>query len=140
METRMANKESSDDINLNNQDDETESQDYLLYLEGALAASHGNYEQAYPLLSKSAELHPHFKTYEYLYTTLKGLGKPDEAFSYLKKAYNLNSKNNKTATMYANELVARDKVEEAKKILNEILQRSSTYGPARKLLEQLNTK
>lgn len=117
--------------------DDEESEDYVLYLDGAHAAHQGEFEKAYDLLLRSAELNPHFKTYEYLYLVLKALGRIEEAFPYLQDAYHLNPRNNKTATLYAKALISQGKADEARSVLYQVLDRSATYGPARKLLEQI---
>ena len=119
-------------------DDDQLPEDYELYIQGSDLSMRGNYQEAYPLLLKSAEINPHSKTYEWLYTTAKALNKPDKAFAYIETAYILNPKNNKTASMYVEELIAKDEISKARDILTDILNRSSTYGPARRLLDKLD--
>jgi tetratricopeptide (TPR) repeat protein len=133
--------EDDDDLMPPEEDDEDDPPDesYLLYHDGIMAYARRDFEKAYELLTQSLELKPHGSTHEWLYTVLCRMGKPEEAFSHIEQAARLSSNNNKILTMYAAALVKRGKMEQAKPVLEDVLRRSATYGPARRLLKEIET-
>ena len=110
---------------------------YTLYNEGVFALENGNLDDAYQFFQASLKLDEHFKTYERLYEVSVALGKSEESVHFLEKAYQLNPQNDKTAILYAKMMILTGKLEQAKLILDSILARNQTYGPARKLLTSL---
>ena len=97
-------------------------------------------QKAIVFFRKSAELDPHFKTYERMFDCFNKLGLKNEANECIKKAFQLNSKNDKVTVMYASVLAEENNVDNAVLILIDLLKRNPTYGPAKKLLEKVNCK
>lgn len=92
---------------------------------------------AIELLQESLELHEHFKSYEILGNIFLKHGDLIQARQYLEKAYGLNQRNDRTATLLAETLAALGDSTKAIRVLEELLLRNESYGPARKLLKQL---
>lgn len=97
----------------------------------------GEIDSALKNFQKSLELQEHFKTYEKLYHVLKKLGRNEEAKEAITKAYNLNDRNDKVAVEYVKFLLEDKNFEIAKKILNALLKRNPSYGPAKKLKKDI---
>lgn len=86
----------------------------------------------------SSQEDPHYKTYEKMYQCYCCLNETDNAFKSISKAYQMNKKNDKTALEYANMLVSyRQDYVLAKDILKNILQRNSSYNPAKIILNNI---
>jgi hypothetical protein len=62
----------------------------------------------------------------------------NEAKGYIELAYKMNPNQDKITVQYAEELILDNKVSFAKEIVEKLLDRNSTYGPAKKLLERIN--
>lgn len=134
----MCKNEEDDSLFFQEIDQEAADESFRLYNE-ALEA-YDDLPRARELLEKSITVREHAKTYERLFDILMSMGKRDEALVALKKAYALNPKHNHIASFYAQELINDGDVLKAKQILEDILARSSTYGPAKRLLEKINSK
>jgi tetratricopeptide (TPR) repeat protein len=112
--------------------------DGLYYYEvGIEKYEKGDIESALKNFQKSLELQEHFKTYERLYHALKDLGRIEEAREAITKAYNLNDRNDKVAFEYVKFLLEDKNSAIAKKVLNALLKRNPTYGPAKKLKKNI---
>jgi tetratricopeptide (TPR) repeat protein len=122
------------------EDDDPLPEDYILYYEGRVARAEGNYEKALELFSKSLELRRYHATHREIYRTLMLMGREEEAFEHIQQAYELGSRELQGATMYAKELYKRGKIGEAKFVLERILRQSKTFGPAQRLLNEINEK
>lgn len=112
---------------------EENAQNY--YLSGINELEKGDFNLTLVYFEKSLSIEPHFKTYQKKFEVLEKMGKGDEAFDALKEGYLLNPENDSIAFMYASKLFERNKLNESVLILNEILERNTTYRPAKKLLE-----
>lgn len=80
----------------------------------------------------------HFKTYEKLYCCYKNVNQDSLADYYIKRAYEENNNNDKTAYLYAKTLMEKNKKEEAKKLFFNILKRNPTYKKAKIEYDSLN--
>ena len=113
-------------------------EDSLTFYNAAVQAiADSNYESALTYLEKSVNLSPHFKSYEKMSVVYKTLGKMAESKSMIAKAYQLNPDNDKTAFLYAQALFATGDFAPAKRVLDDIVLRNSTYRPAIELLKKL---
>lgn len=120
------------------EDDEDIPLPYDLYLKGSGAFRRGDLYMALSFFLMSKDVEPHYKTFERIYEVLKELDREQEGFIYLEEAYKLQPTSDKTAILYSNMLVTQGKHSIARKILITVLERNSTYGPAKRLLESLN--
>jgi len=112
----------------------------LAYLKFSLARDaldQGDEVSAITLLRESLELNEHFKSYELLGGICLKQGDWVQARQYLEKAYALNPRNDKTATLLAETLSAQGDSIKAIRVLEGMLLRNQNYGPAQKLLKQL---
>lgn len=98
----------------------------------------GNFEEALRCLLKSAELQKHFKTFELLYESYSALGDEYEAKRCITQAFALNSGNSKVATEFSKMLLKENQREQAKEVLQSVILKNPTYGPARELLRFLD--
>jgi len=110
---------------------------YNLYQLGRECYDNENIEKALEYFFRSLAVEPHFKTYEMIYHCLSKLGKKHEAREYIEKAYNENKNNDKVAVEYSTVIFDDGNIDLSAKLLNEVLQRNPTYGPAKKLLEKI---
>jgi tetratricopeptide (TPR) repeat protein len=94
----------------------------------------GNIEEALEYFAKSIEIRPHFKTYERMFHIYKRLNKITEARMFIEKAFKMNKSNDKIALEYAECLICDGMIELAEKVINDILNRNNSYGPAIRLL------
>lgn len=113
---------------------------YHYYCTGLTDFEKGEFECALENFLKSSELDPHFKTYERISHVLRKLNRFEEADYFMEEAYLLNPKNDKTATGYSELLLRRGETGPAKDILNEIICRNPSYGPARRLIAEIANK
>jgi tetratricopeptide (TPR) repeat protein len=107
------------------------------YLIGVEEFKKGNLDLALYCFAKSICLEPHFKTYQKKSEVLEKLGKEKEAFVALEEAYMLNPMNDSVAFNYASKLFKMNRFDECIAILKTIIERNSSYGPARKLLQSI---
>lgn len=130
-----------DDINyldmIPDEDDEDIPLSYEFYLKGSGALNKGDLYMALSFFLMSKDAEPHYKTFERIYETLKKLDR-EEGFMYLEEAYQLQPTSDKTATLYSHMLIEQGKHTHAHQILTTVLERNSTYGPAKRLLESLS--
>ncbi len=103
---------------------------YYYYIKGDDFLNKRKIDLAIAYFRKSLELSEHFKTYFKLYECYKMLNQFEKANNYLKLAYLLNKKNDKTALEYAKVLIDNGSVSEAKIILLDILKRNPSYKKA----------
>jgi len=98
----------------------------------------GSFEEAITLFEKSYAQSPHFKTCERLALCYKRLNKTEEYKKYIRLAYEINPKSDKTAVEYAAVLQNSGQPDKAREILSCVLERNPTYGPATGLLKEMN--
>ncbi|MDM8523215.1 tetratricopeptide repeat protein [Desulfococcaceae bacterium HSG8] len=110
---------------------------YHYYRIGLEYFESGELESALESFLRSSESEPHFKTCVRTAHVLRELKRFEEADRFLEQAYRLNPKNDKTGIEYAELMLKRGQTFPAKKILNDIIRRNPTYGPARRLLTEL---
>ena len=108
------------------------------YYKGVSHQENGNLDDALECFYKSLELDEHFKTYHRVFQVLKVQEKQNESFIALKKAFQLNMRNDKVASDYAEMLIARNRCKEANNILLSILERNPTFQHAKGLIKLLN--
>lgn len=120
--------------------DSTEDKSYYLYGMGLESFQHKEFEKALEYFKQSLELDEHSRTYARIYECLINLGKFKEAIPYIETAYNMNKKQDKVAMQYVAELIKEEKMSEATSILEGILERNSTYNPAKKLLDKIKNE
>jgi len=109
-------------------------QAFELYALGVAAATDGDHDLAITYFNRSLDVQPHFKTHHALARSLEARGAHVEAFRNYERAYHLSSRNDRAAVDYARCLLARSEKAVAAAILEAVLQRNSTYGPAMTLL------
>jgi len=113
-------------------------QDSRYYYGLALESLDNNkYEKALEYFVKSNNIESHFKTYERMCYCYKKLNKMVEARECIENAYKMNGNNDKVAVEYAEFLIQEGRIELAKNLLINILQRNNSYGPANKLLADI---
>ena len=105
------------------------------YYKGIEEFNKKNYLSAIEYFKISGSLENHYKTYEMLFQCWKAVSNMNEAYDYIKKAYVLNSANDKVAYEYAETSVQFGDKESAQKVLTEILKRNPTYKKAKQLLD-----
>jgi len=110
---------------------------YQLYLRGMELLDEANFEEALNFFYKSLEKEQHFKTYHRIAQTLIQTGNRDEAHIFFYHAWKMNTKNEKVAVDYADSLISINHYIEAKQILDKILKRNPTYGPALQLKSKI---
>lgn len=115
-----------------------EKDDVYYYGVGLDYSNEGNMEKALENFMISLQMKSHYKTYERIYQVLSTVGRYEESRSYLYKAYELNSLNEKVCIEFANLVFEEGKIQEAKEIANEVLKRIPTYGPAKRMLMKIN--
>ena len=113
---------------------------YELYGLGLEEYEKGNYPAAIGYFERSNSIEEHFKTYERLYSCWLRLNDTQKAFVCIEKAYQLNSRNNKTALEYAKMLAASGYDEQALKVLSDILLRNSSFKQAAVLADTITKK
>ncbi|WP_203288177.1 hypothetical protein [Metabacillus sp. cB07] len=109
-----------------------------LYYLGLENFENEDYENSLQSFIESNKLDEHSRTYARIYECLKKLGKNKEAKENIEIAYKKNPMQDKVTLQYAEELVFDGKVWLAKEILEKLLIRNATYGPAKRLLEKIN--
>jgi lipopolysaccharide biosynthesis regulator YciM len=110
---------------------------YETYCLGQNAYEKGEFEKALEYFYESLACNEHYKTYEKIYYCLKVLNKQLEARKYLELAYNLNKNNDKITVEYSQMLIDEGKKELSKTLLEGLLKRNPSYGPAKRALEVL---
>ena len=113
------------------------SDDCRLYYLGTDAIINGQWEAACDYLSKSLAVRPHAKTCERLAFVWDKLGQAQASEKMLEKAYELNPKVDLIANRYAGMLYLRGELDKARSVLTGILARNPTYGPAKRLMEEM---
>jgi tetratricopeptide (TPR) repeat protein len=112
---------------------------YFHYCNGLFAYEIKDYTKAIEELSQSLAISEHFKTHELIALCYYEINNRVESFKHLSVAYSMNTDNDKTSVLYANALYDAGMVLEAKDILANVLVRNNSYGPAKKLLNVINS-
>lgn len=120
--------------------DSKEDKSYNLYGMGLESFQHKEFEKSLEYFKQSLKFDEHSRTYARIYECLINLGNFKEAIPYIETAYNMNKKQDKVAMLYVAELVKEEKISEAIAILEGILERNSTYNPAKKLLDKIKNE
>jgi tetratricopeptide (TPR) repeat protein len=113
------------------------SPDFEQYQRGLILQRNGNHQDALRCFYRSMELSPHFKTCQRIAQSLRALGQLDESDSYIEKAFQLNPNNSQAATEYAEMLANHANMDQAMAILDEVLRKNTSYGPAQRLKQSI---
>jgi tetratricopeptide (TPR) repeat protein len=107
-----------------------------LYYDGREKLQRNNAEGAIASLEQSLALCDHFKTRELLAQCFELNGNSDRALLEYHRALALNPRSNKTAVRFARLLLELGRTADSREVLVGVLARVSTYGPAKRLLQQ----
>lgn len=97
----------------------------------------GQWQDAITFFLMSWDAEPHATTAFRISEILRHLDRKEESHTWIETAYRLSYRHNQIATAYASSLLDRGLANEAIRILNDVLERTPTYGPARKLLDSI---
>jgi thioredoxin-like negative regulator of GroEL len=111
---------------------------YNLYGLGREAAERGDLAEAEHYLRESLRRAPHFKTFHVLAGVCAQKGNLEEALNLLRQAHEANPGNDRVAIDLAIRLLDSGDEQEAGRIVDSVLQRNETYGPARELKRRLS--
>ena len=114
------------------------TEDSYYYCLGKERLDRGDVKEALRLFRISLYLREHFKTLSQISVCYDRLGMADLALEYSGLAYRANPRNNKTAYLFAEQLVRNDRLAEAREILQFISTVDPSYKKARLLLEDLD--
>jgi tetratricopeptide (TPR) repeat protein len=117
-----------------------DSEHHILYNEGRAAMEKGDLVSAVEMLKRSAELYPHFKTYESIGECLLKQDKVMEAVLYLSAAAGLGNKQFRSYFLLAKALVELGEVDWARNKLEQALSLNSDYKAAKDLLSQISAR
>lgn len=110
---------------------------YELYLQGIELLEHGSPEAALPVLEESLNESPHGATARRLALALEALGRQAAADVYWRRGFELAPRSDAVAVGFAGALVRAGETALARGILREVLTRSASYGPAKRLITRL---
>jgi predicted Zn-dependent protease len=108
---------------------------YTKYCDGRDALDRGDLESAEHLLLASLEFSAHFKTHEVLGDIAAIQGNANDAFKHYASAYSLNPNSDSAATRYACVLLSSGRTDDARSIIDSVLDRNPSYGPAKELFQ-----
>ena len=108
---------------------------YLKFSLAREALERGDEVSAIALLQESLALNEHFKSYELLGDIFLKRKNLIQGWQYLEKAHGLNHRNDKTTTLLAETLAAQGDSMKAIRVLEDLILRNKTYGPAQRLLK-----
>lgn len=115
-----------------------EKDSYYYYQLGLECLDKKEIENAIKYFLVSLKIGKHYKTYERLYECCKSINQNDIANYFLRLAYEENSKSDKVSFLYAKYLIEENELEEARKILLDILKRNPSYKKAKIEYEKYN--
>lgn len=110
---------------------------YSYYLAACTLLKCKNVSEALKLFQKSLMLDKHFKTLEKISLCYQKLGSINMALKYIELAFDANSRNNKTAYIFAEQLKRNGNTAKAKEILQSILKVNPSYKKAKMLLNDI---
>jgi len=96
-----------------------------------------DYKKAVEFFQQSVVLQDHFKTFELLYRCYLKIGEYTSARECIEKAYFLNNKNDRVAVLYATVLLSENSIKSTETIIQDVLDRNPTYGPAKRLYDEI---
>jgi predicted Zn-dependent protease len=108
-----------------------------LYDEGKAAVATADLDMAGRRFTDSLELHPVGRTARRLAAVFEAQGKKDEARELMKRAFELSPNDDLIGVGYARALLETGNAATAASVLRSVLERNGTYGPARRLLSQI---
>jgi len=111
---------------------------YELYKKGRLLMKTGDYEEAILLFRRSAEMEPHFKTFELLGESLLTLNRISESVGPLAAATTLN-RGVRAPSLLAEAFLRNQKFDDAEDFAKIALQRDPGNKRARDVLKSLET-
>ena len=110
----------------------------VLYNQAWLAYKDCRYVDAIALLEESLKAHGHFKSCELLGVCLLEIGNSDQALQRFEQAFLMNEKSSKTGCLLAQQLLDSGDASRSREIVEMVLLNNTSYGPARRLLQQLD--
>jgi tetratricopeptide (TPR) repeat protein len=113
-----------------------EKNSYFYYCLGRESLRADKWNDAISHFERSLSIDPHCRTYERLAFIMDQLGRNDLAFESLRKAFDLNPRNDLVSVRFAETLLRRGDLDQGKELLQQVLARNSTYGPAKRLLSE----
>lgn len=116
------------------------SEDQILYQEGRSAMEKNDFAAALASLKKSANIFPHFKTYESVGVCLLKLGNFSEAVLYLSASAGLGNNQSKPLFLLAQALIELRTTDWARDKLNQALAINPDYKAAKELLSVISNK
>lgn len=108
-----------------------------LYFRALEEQAQGRVDDAVALLEQSYDAAPHFKTALRLAALAGQRGRVGDRGIWIERAFALNGRSNEAGAAYAELLLERGEREAALAIVEDILARSPSYGPARRLRRSL---
>ncbi len=108
------------------------------YYKGIESFKNRNYKDAVKYFEISNNIDCHYKSCEMLFRCYVMLSQFPEAYKYIRKAYDINPKNDKVTLEYAESAFKAGNTTLAEKLLSEILQRNPTYKPAENFLNEIS--
>ena len=117
-----------------------EKDSYYYYRMGEESFNKNEIEHAIQYYLESVKLRKHYKTYERLYECCNCINQKDIANYFIRLAYEENNSNDKVSFLYSKYLVEQNKLNEAKQILLEIMERNPSYKQAKMEYEKLINK
>jgi len=110
-----------------------------IYYLAEQAADSGDLDTSERLYRESLTVLDHWKSHNMLARVLLRLGKTEEADEHFRLGYVGHVRNDRVATDYAERLIVNGNEAEAKRVLNEVLERNDSYMPARRLLDGMSS-
>jgi len=120
--------------------DRNRDRDMYYYNLGMKCLEQEDYERSLAYFEQSLSICSHYKTCSRIAQVLKVLGREEEAESYIVRAYEENQKSDKAALVYAELLLKNGQTELTRTILEKLLSRNPTYGPAQRLMKQMDLR
>lgn len=118
-------------------DQDSNPVDLEMYELGMQLLERGRDREALEMFKKSWEHRPHATTAYRIGVILWKQSDVSNAIEWLKRAHHLNPLHNQISTEYATALADGGEKERAVQILLDVLNRTSTYGPANNALRQI---
>src|SRR5262245_8322102 len=107
------------------------------YDKGRAAMDAGDFHQAIACFQQSAQIDPHFKTYELLGECLIKIDLPQQAIAPLQSAAAMNT-SVRAVSLLSEAFFMLGKLSEAEQVANEALRRDTNNRKAREIIEKIS--